>query len=64
MPNYDQWRTNDSNGSEFKEFLEGEPGNTITLEFTGTSSEYSESCDNEKGLPKVSKFKLKFDKQG
>ena len=55
LPNYREWRTHDSDGSEFKSFLEGEIGETITLEFTG-DNELSE--DVEKDLEKVKKFKL------
>lgn len=33
-----EWRTGDSDGSEFKNFLEGEVGETITLDFHGESN--------------------------
>lgn len=57
LPNYREWRSGDSDGSEFKEFLESEPDETITLEFTGDK----ESSSNvESDLEKVKKFKLKI----
>lgn len=62
MPNYGEWRPNDSDGQQFKDFLKGDVGETITLEFTGTSKKYDEKCDNEKGCPKIAKFKLAFSK--
>ncbi len=57
LPNYREWRSGDSDGSEFKAFLEQEPGETITLEFTGSKDE---SDDVESDLEKVRKFKLKI----
>lgn len=60
MPNYGEWRPDDSDGSQFKDFLKGDVGGTITLTFSGTSPEYDENCDNEKGCPKIAKFKLAF----
>ena len=57
LPNYREWRTDDSDGSEFKEFLESEPEETITLEFTGDNSS---SDDVSADLEKVKKFKLKI----
>lgn len=62
MPNYGEWRPNDSDGTQFKDFLTGEVGETITLDFSGTSPKYDDKCDNEKGLPKIAKFKLAFNK--
>ncbi len=62
MPNYGEWRPNDSDGQQFKDFLTGEVGETITLDFSGTSPKYNKECDNEKGLPKIAKFKLAFSK--
>lgn len=56
LPNYEQWRTNDSDGKEFKEFLESSPGNTITMTFTGGNE-----GDVEAGVAKVAKLKLKID---
>lgn len=35
---YNEWRTSDSDGSQFKEFLEGEVDNTITMTFTGDNN--------------------------
>lgn len=53
LPNYGEWRTGDSDGSEFKAFLEGDPDDTITLDFTGDDG------DNvSENLDKVKKFKL------
>ena len=57
LPNYREWRSGDSDGEEFKAFLESEPGETITLQFTGDNS----SSDNVAAdLEKVKKFKLKI----
>lgn len=58
MPNYKEWRTDDSEGSEFKDFLESDPGTTITLTFTGSKKD----GDVEEGLNEVEKFKLKLTK--
>ena len=57
LPNYREWRSGDSDGKEFKEFLEGDPGETITLEFTGDNEN---SSDVSSDLEKVKKFKLKI----
>ena len=57
LPSYREWRSGDSDGREFKEFLEGEPDETITLEFTGGKDS---SDDVESDLEKVKKFKLKI----
>ena len=57
MPNYNEWRTDDSEGREFKAFLEDEPGNTISMTFTGSK----EGTDSET-MKKVEKFKLKLTK--
>ena len=57
LPNYREWRSGDSDGKEIKGFLEGEPGETLTLEFTGSN----ESSSNvESDLEKVKKFNLKI----
>lgn len=56
LPSYEQWRTKDSNGKEFKEFLESSPGNTITMTFTG-----GDEGDVQAGVAKVAKLKLKID---
>lgn len=56
LPSYREWRSDDSDGREFKEFLESEPGETITLEFTGANK----SSNVESDLEKVKKFKLKI----
>ena len=55
LPNYEEWRTGDSDGKEFKEFLESEPGETINLTFTG-----GKEGDVSEGIKKVAKFKLKI----
>lgn len=55
LPNYGEWRTGDSNGKEFKEFLESEPGETINMTFTGGND-----GDVSEGINKVAKFKLKI----
>lgn len=57
LPNYGEWRSGDSDGSEFKDFLEGDPDDTITLDFTGDKDS---SNDVEADLEKVKKFKLKL----
>ena len=57
LPNYREWRSSDSDGNEFKAFLESEPGETITLQFTGDKDS---SNDVESDLEKVKKFKLKI----
>ena len=59
LPNYKEWRTDDSDGIEFKEFLEGEPGNTITMTFTGDNSD-GDSDAVEEAIGKVAKFQLKI----
>lgn len=55
LPNYGEWRTGDSDGKEFKEFLESEPGETINMTFTG-----GKEGDVSEGISKVAKFKLKI----
>ena len=56
MPNYNEWRSDDS---EFKTFLESEPGETINMTFTGSNAE--ESSESVSSLcEKVNKFKLKI----
>ena len=57
LPNYGEWRSGDSDGSEFKDFLEGDPDDTITLDFTGDKDS---SNDVSADLDKVKKFKLKL----
>lgn len=56
-PSYNEWRSQDSNGSDFKKFLESEPGETITLDFTGDKDQ---SKDVAADLKLVEKFKLKL----
>lgn len=56
LPSYKEWRTRDSEGSIFKSFLESEPGETVTLEFTGSNN----SEDVKGDLAQVKKFKLKI----
>lgn len=60
VPNYNEWRTEDSNGSQFKAFLESEPGETITLSFTGSKND--DSSKAYKAAEKISKFTLNFSK--
>lgn len=38
VPNYNEWRSDDGEGSMIKEFLEGEPDETITFTFKGESN--------------------------
>ena len=57
LPNYREWRTDDSEGKDFKEFLESDAGETITMEFTG-GNESSQDVNSDLG--KVKKFKLKL----
>ncbi|MBR3444111.1 MAG: hypothetical protein IKG96_10720 [Bacteroidaceae bacterium] len=69
LPSYKQWRSGDSDGSEFKQFLEDAPGNTITLYFTGDNGLDPLENDADKidaakqrvsaAAEKVAKFKLK-----
>ncbi len=61
MPNYNEWRTDDSDGSEFKTFLQSEPGETINMTFTGSDAENSSESVSDL-CEKVAKFKLKFSK--
>ncbi len=70
LPSYGEWRTDDSDGSEFKAFLESEPDETITLSFTGESNIELFEKDQSKidagiakttaACKKVGKFKLKI----
>ncbi len=62
MPTYNEWRSNDSDGTLFKDFLTGDVGGTVTLSFSGTTEKYDSNCDNKKGVPKIAKFKLSFNK--
>lgn len=57
LPNYKEWRSDDSDGDQFKSFLEGSPGETITLDFTGSKDN---SNNVSADLAKVAKFKLKI----
>lgn len=59
LPNYGEWRSHDSDGEEFKTFLEGDPDDTITMEFTGDKDGSSNVAED---LEKVKKFKLKLSK--
>ena len=38
IPSYNEWRSDDSDGRQFKNFLEGEVGETITMTFTGENN--------------------------
>ena len=63
-----EWRSGDSDGKEFKEFLEGDVDETITLQFTGESNIELFEKDNDKieagkqkteeAAKKIGKFKL------
>lgn len=57
MPDCMEWRTDDRDGRKFKKFLEGTPGETITMDFTG-SIENSKEIEHD--LAKVAKFRLKI----
>ena len=70
LPNYKQWRSDDSDGEEFKQFLEDAPGNTITMHFTGDNGldalendaskiEAARSRVND-AASRVKKFRLKL----
>ena len=61
MPFYNEWRTKDSYGREFKAFLQSEPGETINMTFTGSDAENSSESVSDL-CEKVAKFKLKFSK--
>lgn len=52
-----EWRTEDSYGRDYKEFLESEPGETITLTFTGGGKNSNNVAAD---LNKVANFKLKI----
>lgn len=63
-----EWRTEDSDGSMFKEFLEGDPDETISLQFTGEnnielfekdqSKIASGKAKTKKALEELAKFRL------
>ena len=63
-----EWRSGDSDGKEFKEFLEGDIDETITLQFTGENNIKLFEKDNDKieagkkktedAAKKLGKFKL------
>ena len=57
LPGYREWRSGDRTGDQFKGFLESDPGETITLSFTGNTSPNVRA-----DLEKVKKFKLKLTK--
>lgn len=59
LPSYREWRSDDSDGNEFKEFLEGDPDDTITMRFSGSKEN---SSDVSAELAQVEKFKLKLTK--
>ena len=59
LPNYEEWRSDDSDGNQFKTFLEGEPGETICMEFTGDKENSSNVATD---LEKVETFKLSITK--
>lgn len=61
LPSYKEWRTDDRDGSMFKDFLESEPGETLTLEFTGDACQEGKAATSE-AVKKLAKFKLKFSK--
>lgn len=71
LPNYKQWRTDDSDGTEFKEFLEGTTGSTITMHFTGDNGLDPLESDESKisaarqrvseAAEQIAKFKLKLE---
>lgn len=70
LPSVDEWRTEDSGGEYFKAFLESEPGETITLTFTGSNGLAWNEKDEDKiaaamentkqAMAKVGKFKLRI----
>lgn len=67
-----EWRSGDSDGKEFKEFLEGDIDETITLQFTGESNIELFEKDSDKieagkkkteeAAKKLGKFKLSLTK--
>ena len=71
LPNYKQWRTNDSDGTEFKQFLEDTAGSTITMHFTGDNGLDPLESDESKisaarqrvseDAEQIAKFKLKLE---
>ncbi len=70
LPSEDEWRTEDRGGEYFKAFLESEPGETITLTFTGSNGlawneedkdKIAAAMENTKqAMAKVGKFKLRI----
>lgn len=68
-----EWRCGDSDGNKFKEFLEGDIDETITLQFTGESNFEVFEKDNDKieagkkmteeAAKKLGKFKLSLTKE-
>lgn len=68
-----EWRCGDSDGNKFKEFLEGDIDETITLQFTGESNFEMFEKDNDKieagkkmteeAAKKLGKFKLSLTKE-
>jgi hypothetical protein len=60
-----EWRTEDSDGEQFKNFLEGEVCETITLDFAGERNMDVFETDEEKmkaGIEKTTKAAEKFAK--
>lgn len=57
LPNYKEWRSDDMDGTKFKDFLEGDPDDTITLEFVGSKDDSSNVASD---LQKVERFKLRL----
>lgn len=70
IPNYGEWRSNDSAGDEIDQFLSGEPESTITFTYTGTNNTELFEKDEAKiqagkektieGCKKIAKFQLKI----
>lgn len=68
VPNYNEWRSDDSDGTMIKEFLEGEPDETITFTFKGENNIEPFEKDQAKidagvekttaACKKVAKFKM------
>lgn len=67
-PNYNEWRSEDSDGSKMKDFLEAKPGETITLSFSGSNGKdmsvetIPEGSNMETEFNKVKKLKLNLKK--
>ncbi len=63
IPSAKCWRGNDSKGTKFKEFIEGNPGAELNIDFTGNNGSKEPDLNVSEELAKVKKFKLQLRKQ-